>query len=72
MPIRASQGRCYGSLVQTDAPLPTGFPRPSGVCVMTLSSLLQGFVRRTAPAILATAMFMLVVAFAALGVVGVA
>ncbi len=39
---------------------------------MTLSSLLQGFVRRTAPAILATAMFMLVVAFAALGVVGVA
>jgi hypothetical protein len=38
---------------------------------MTLSSL-QGLVRRTAPAVLTTAMFALVVAFAAVGVVGVA
>lgn len=72
MLILASQGRCYVALVQTDAPLPTGFPRPSGVCVMTFSSFLQGFARRTAPAVLATAMFVLVVAFATLGVVGVA
>ncbi len=39
---------------------------------MTFSSFLQGFVQRTAPAVLATAMFVLVVAFATLGVVGVA
>lgn len=39
---------------------------------MTFSSFLQGLARRTAPAVLTTAMFALVVAFATFGVVGVA
>jgi hypothetical protein len=38
---------------------------------MTFSSL-QGLLQRTAPAVLTTAMFALVIAFATMGVVGVA
>ena len=70
MPIPASRWLCYLELVQTDTPLPTGPPETSGVCVMNLS-ILQGLVQRAAPAVLTTAMFGLVVAFAAVGVVGV-
>lgn len=71
MLIGASQRLCYKKLVQTDAPLPTGFPQKLQVCVMTFPSI-QRLLQRAAPAVLTTAMFGLVVAFAAVGVVGVA
>lgn len=41
------------------------------MCVMTFPSL-PGLIRRTAPVVLTSAMFALVVAFATLGVVGAA
>ena len=70
MPMLASRRLCYLELVHTDTPLPTGSPQKLQVCVMNLS-MLQGLVQRAAPAVLTTAMFGLVVAFAAVGVVGV-
>lgn len=70
MLIGASRRPCYKELVQTDAPLPRGPPELQ-VCVMTFP-LIQRLIQRAAPAVLTTAMFGLVVAFAAVGVVGVA